>query len=229
MRRLTFLLVSLILVAGSQAQPSQNTRSEISVSAISSVSAKPDIADFRISIIARERQATMAFKSYLRIYEELQASLKGIIDTTKLMTDNLIVTPFYDYKKPTHITPAYYQVRSSMSLTVPIPDLNSVLSRITSVEGVTIDGMEFRTKEQRKLEVAAILRATKEAHEKAEAIAKAEGMTDLKVKTLKASTAPPPVMPVYRAMSVESAGPSLSASSVSVSATVDVTYTAESK
>lgn len=229
MRRMIFLVVSIVLVAGLRAQSKEQTKSEITVSATSSVSAKPDIAEFHISIIARQGQATAAFKSYLRTYNALQESLRGVVDSTELTTDNLLVTPYFDHRKPTHIEPEYYQVRASMSLSVSIPDLNSVLGRVTSVEGVTIDGIQFRTKEERKLEIAALVLATKQAREKAEAIARTEGMTDLRVKTMNTSTTRPPVMPMYRVMSVEAVGPSINASSVSVSATVNVTYTAESK
>lgn len=224
-----FLFLSFALVATSLAQSKEETKSEITVSATSSVSATPDIARFQISIIARQDQATMAFKSYLRTYNALQKSLKGTVDSTKLMTDNLLVTPYFDYKKPTHVTPEYYQVRATMSLSVPISDLNTVLGNITSVEGVTINGIEFRTKEQEKLETDALLLAAKQARQKAEAIAKVEGLTDLRVKTMNTSTTRPPIMPMFRTMAVETMGPSVNASAVSVSATVNVTYTAESK
>ncbi len=226
MRRITFLLITLVFVAFTRAQTTEPIRSEISVSANASVSAEPDIANFAISITVRQELATAAFKTYVRIYDALQNSLKGVVDSTKLTTDNLSVTPFFNYKKPEQVKPDYYQVTATMSLSVPIPDLNKVLGNITSVDGVTINGIEFRAKNQEKLETQAIELAVKEAREKAEAVAKLEKLTDLKVKTLGASTNRPPIMPMYRVMSVESAGPSVNASSISVSATVNATYTA---
>jgi uncharacterized protein YggE len=229
MRRLLFLIATMAFVAPSIAQTKDRGLSEITVSATSSVTTEPDIAEFRISIIARQRQATMAFKSYVRTYDALQASLKRVVDSTKLMTDNLLVTPFFDYKKPDRVTPEYYQVRASMSLSVPIPDLNRVLGSVTSVEGVTIDGIEFRAKDEEKLELRALNLAIMQAKEKAESAAKLEGMTDLRVKSMNTTTSRPPVMPMYGAMAAETAIPSVNASSVSVSATVNVTYTAESK
>ncbi len=229
MRRLLFLIATMAFVAPSIAQTKDRGLSEITVSATSSVTTEPDIAEFRISIIARQRQATMAFKSYVRTYDALQASLKRVVDSTKLMTDNLLVTPFFDYKKPDRVTPEYYQVRASMSLSVPIPDLNRVLGSVTSVEGVTIDGIQFRAKDQEKLELRALNLAIMQAKEKAESAAKLEGMTDLRVKSMNTTTSRPPVMPMYGAMAAETAIPSVNASSVSVSATVNVTYTAESK
>ncbi len=229
MRRLLFLIATMAFVAPSIAQTKDRGLSEITVSATSSVTTEPDIAEFRISIIARQRQATMAFKSYVRTYDALQASLKRVVDSTKLMTDNLLVTPFFDYKKPDRVTPEYYQVRASMSLSVPIPDLNRVLGSVTSVEGVTIDGIQFRAKDQEKLELRALNLAIMQAKEKAESAAKLEAMTDLRVKSMNTTTSRPPVMPMYGAMAAETAIPSVNASSVSVSATVNVTYTAESK
>ncbi len=229
MRRLVFLIVSMAIITPSIAQTKDQGRSEITVSATSSVTAEPDIAEFRISIIARQQQATMAFKSYVKTCNALQASLRSVVDSTKLMTDNLLVTPFFDYKKPDRVTPEYYQVRASMSLSVPIPDLNKALGSITSVEGVTIDGIQFRAKYPEKLELKALDQAVKQAREKAESISRLEGMTDLRVKSMNTTTSRPPIMPMYAAMSVDAAAPSVNASSVSVSATVNVTYTAESK
>ena len=229
MRRTMFLLVLMLFVVTAQAQSTNQGRSEISVSANASVTAEPDIAEFHISIIARQEQATAAFKMYLITYNSLQRSLKGIVDSTKLMTDNLSVTPSFNYKKPEQVTPDYYQVTASMSLSVPIPDLNRVLASVTSVNGVTINGIEFRAKDQEKLETRALELAAKEAHGKAEAIAKLEGLSDLRVKSMTTSTSRPPIMPMYRTMAVESVGPSVNASSISVSASISVTYTAAYK
>ena len=229
MRRLVFLIITMAFVVPSIAQTKARSLSEITVSATSSVTTEPDIAEFRISIIARQQQATMAFRSYVRTYDALQKSLKSVVDSTKLMTDNLLVTPFFDYKKPDRVTPEYYQVRASMSLSVPIPDLNKALGSITSVEGVTIDGIQFRARNPEKLELKALDLAVKQAREKAESIARLEGMTDLKVKSMNTSTSRPPVLPMYGMMAAESAAPSVNASSVSVSATVNATYTAEIK
>ncbi|MCL5268658.1 MAG: SIMPL domain-containing protein [Bacteroidetes bacterium] len=225
MRRLVFLLVTFAVVSMSWAQ------SEITVSSNADVSAKPDIAEFHLSIIARQEQATNAFKIYLNRYHALQNSIKNLVDTTKLTTDNLSVTPFFDYKKPDQVTPEYYQVSTSMSLSVPIYQLNDVLGEVTSVEGVTINGIEFRAKDQDKLETEALEKAVILAREKAEAIAHLEGLVDLTVKSMTTSTSRPPIFPTYRAMSVESvaAAPSISPSSISVSAFVNVTYRAHSK
>ncbi len=222
MRRLLFLFVSLVVVATAWAQ------SEITVSANANISAEPDIADFHLSIIVRQQQATDAFKIYLNKYDALQNSLKNLIDTTKLMTDNLSVTPSFDYKKPEQITPDYYQVSASMSLSVPISELNKVLGKITTVDGVTINGIAFRAKNQDRLEIKALEEAVKKAREKAEAITKLEGLTDLKVKSMNTSFSRPPILPLYRVAAMEGAGPSVNPSNISVSASVTVTYTANS-
>ncbi len=229
MRRIILLLLSIVIASAAQAQSNEKPGSEVTVSATSSVSAEPEIAEFRISIIARHAEATNAFGSYVRTYDALEKALKAAVAPGELKTDNLTVTPFFDYKKPDKVTPEYYQVRATMSLSVPIPDLNKTLGSVASVEGVTVDGIQFRVKDEEKLETDALKLAVRQAREKAEAIAKLEGLSDLKVKTLNTNTTPPPVMPMFRAMSVESAAPSLNASSVSVSATVNVTYTASSK
>jgi uncharacterized protein len=229
MRRTVFLLISLSLAVAARAQSVGQARSEISVSASASVTASPDVADFHVSIIARQGQATAAFRMYLNTYNSLQRSLKGIVDSTTLMTDNLSVTPYYNYKKPEQVTPDYYQVTASMSLSVPISDLNRMLGSVTSVEGVTINGIAFRPKDQERLETRALDLAVKQAREKAESIAEMEGLSDLKVKSMTTSTTRPPITPMYGAVSAQMAMPSVNASSVSVSATIQVTYTAAYK
>ncbi len=222
-------LAAMVIFAGGRAIAQERPQSEISVSANSSVSAEPDIAEFRIGIIERQEQATSAFRSYVLTYESLRNALGSVVDTTKLTTDNLSVTPFFNYKKPEQVTPDYYQVTASMSLSVPIPKLNGVLGSITSVDGVTINGIEFRASNEKELERKALELAVKDARAKAEAIARLEGLTDLKVKSMNTSTSRPPIMPMYRAMSIESAAPSINASSISVSASINVTYTANQK
>ncbi len=230
MRRMIFLLVSLAIIGTSQAQSKGETAPEISVSATSSVSAQPDLAEFRISIIARNPQATAAFKTYLRTYNILLKSLtSAAVDSNKLMTDNLSIRPFFNYKKPDRVSPEYYQATASMSLSVPIADLNKLLGSITAVEGLTIDGIQFRVKDSHRLEIKALKLADRQARMKAEAIAGLEGLTDLKVKSMNTSTVPPPILPMNRMMSVQSEAPSLSAPPISVSATVHVTYTAVQK
>ena len=222
MSRLLILFVSLMIAATSWAQ------SEITVSANADVSAEPDIADFHVSIIVRQQQATEAFKVYLNRYDALQKSLQSLIDVKKLMTDNLSVTPSYDYKKPEQITPAYYQVSASMSLSIPISELNAVLGKIATVDGVTINGIVFRAKNQGQLEIQALEEAVQKAREKAEAITKLEGLTDLKVKSMNTSFSRPPIFPLYRVAAMEGAGPSVNPSNISVSASITVTYTAYS-
>lgn len=230
MRRTIFLFLSLAIVGISQAQPKAEPAPEISVSASASVKAQPEIALFRISIIARNPQATAAFKIYLRTYDILLKSIAGAaVDSNELVTDNLSIRPFFNYKKPDQVTPEYYQAAASMSLSVPITDLNKLLGSITSVEGVTIDGIQFRVKDSQKLEIEALKLADRRAHEKAEAVGELEGLTNLRVKTMNTSTTPPPIMPMGRLMAVQSASPSLSAPPISVSASVSVTYTAVQK
>ena len=219
MRRLSFVLVSLLIAATAWAQ------SEVTVSASADVSADPDMAEFHLSIIVRKPQATDAFKNYLTTYNALQRSLQSVMDLKKITTDNFSVSPYFDYKKPEHLIPDYYQVSASMSLSVPISGLNDVLGKVTAVEGVTVNGIEYKTKDQDALELRALEEATRKARAKGEAIARLEGLKDLKVKTMTTSVSRPPVFPMYR-VSAEVAAPSVNPSSISVSASITVTYSA---
>lgn len=223
MRSIVALAISIALSASSWAQ------SEITVSADAEVSAEPDIAEFHLSIIARQPLATESFKTYLATYNSLQSSLKNLVDTTKIFTDNLSVAPSFDYMKPEKITPDYYQVSAIMNLSVPISQMNQVLEKITAVEGVTINGIQFRAKEQDRLQTEALEKAVAKAHEKAATIAKLEGLSDLKIKNMSTSFVRPPV-PLYGArMETLGAIPSLNASDVTVSVTITATYTATPK
>ncbi len=228
----SFLLVSLLIVGEgySQPGPSNDTRnSEITVSAEASVSAEPDIAEFHLGIISRESLATEAFRHYSNTYESLRNSLAKLVDSTQLKTGNLFISPTFNEKNPDQTAPVYYQLSALMTLTVPLSQLNKVLGKITSVEGVTINGIEFHATNQDSLQTAALREAVKKAHEKAEAIAKLENLGDLKVKTMTTSTSRPPV-PFYGPR-VQSLGmaPSLNASDITLAASITVTYTASPK
>lgn len=229
MRQLVFILLFIGIAATSRAQSNKQSAPEISVSATAKVSANPDIAEFRIGIVTRNEQATSAFRMYLDRYRGLHKSLAGLVDSTQLKTNNLSISPYFNYKRPDRTSPEYYQVSASMSLSIPISRLNNVIGAVASVEGVTIDGIQFRVKDEARLELEALRLADRQARRKAEAIASLEGLTDLKVKSMNTSTTPPPIMPMDRLMSVEASAPAVTPGSVSVSASVNVTYTAVQK
>ncbi len=227
MRRMIVFPMLLAMFVPVRAQVHELGRPEISVSANASVSAEPDIAEFRVSIIERQQQATTAFRMYTQTYNALQKSLRGVGGSAELKTDNLSVAPYFNYRKPEQTTPEYYQVTASMSLSVPLTLLNKVLGSIASVDGVTINGIQFKAKNQQELETKALELAVKEARSKAEAIAKLEGLSDLTVETMNTSTSRPPILYMSRTMAAQSEAPSVNASSISVSANINVTYTAK--
>lgn len=101
MKLLCLLFTSLFIVGVSYSQSTNEERnSEITVSAEATVSAEPDIAEFHLAIISRKPLATEAFISYLKVYEALHSSLNKLIDSTKLETGNLSVTPHFSDKNP---------------------------------------------------------------------------------------------------------------------------------
>jgi len=229
MRPIFFLSISLFIAASSRSQTNStgDHESEITMSAEATVSAQPDIAEFHLGIISRQPLATEAFRNYLSTYDALKSSLSVLVDATKLTTDNLSITPNFNYKKPDQVTPDYYQVTSVMTLSVPLAQLNKILGKITAVEGVTINSIEFRAMNQDSLQTAALEAAVKKAHRKANAIAELENLTILKVKTMTTSISRPPV-PFYGARTESLAMvPSLNASDVTVSASITVTYIAK--
>ena len=232
-RIFTTFFTAMLFVADCAAQsnlPGESRGSEITVSAEANVYTDPDIADFNLSIVARQPKATEAFKIYLMRYNALVSSLRDVVDTTKLLTNNLNIAPSFNYQKPDQVTPDYYQVSASMSLAVRISGLNRVLGRVASVDGVTINGVIFRAKNQDSLETAALEEAVKKVHAKAEAIAKLEGLVNLKTKSINTTYSRPPVP--FRTMSMTVSAqqePSVNPSTVSVSASVTATYSASSK
>ncbi|MGO9482879.1 MAG: SIMPL domain-containing protein [Candidatus Kryptoniota bacterium] len=217
-----FFLVTL-LAAESNAQ----SQSEITVSAEATVYAKPGIADFSLTIVARQPKATEAFATYLERYHALVQSLRDVIDTTTLMTNDLTISPSFDSKNPDQVSPNYYQLWSSMSISVPISKLNNTLSRIASIEGVTINGIAFRVRNLDSLETIALKEAVTKAHDKAEEIAKLEGFTNIKLRSMNPSYYHPPV-PLRGEVIAAQAQMSSSVNPSTISAAVDVsaTYTA---
>ncbi len=231
LRIFTFLFAALFFAAAVYAQSnsaSEGHGSEITVSAEANIYANPDIAEINLSIITRQLKATEAFKTYLTRYNALVGSLREIIDTTELKTNNLSITPSFNYQKPDQIIPDYYQVSSSMSISVRLSKLNDVLGRIALVDGVTINGVIFQSNDLDLLETKALEEAVKKANDKAEAIAQLEGLTNLKVKSISTSYSHPPVPLRYSAVMATEA-PSVNPSTVSVSANVTATYTESSK
>lgn len=230
-RKFIFLLAALFFAERGYAQSDSSSAyhgTEITISAEANVYAKPDIAEFKLSIIARQLKATDAFKTYLTRYDALTSSLQDVVDIAKLLTDNLSVTPSFNYQKVDQVTPDYYQVSSSMSISVQISELNKVLGRIASVDGVTINGVIFQAKNQDSLETKALEEAVKKARDKADAIAELEGLTNLKAKSMNTAYSRPR-LPFLGEADRVAAPSSVNPSTVSVSASVTVTYVANSK
>jgi len=221
------MLASFLLVLVFVAETNAQLQSEISVSAEANVYTKPEVAEFNLSIVARQPKATDAFETYLQRYDALVNSLRSIVDTTKLLTNNLSLTPSFDYKNPDQVNPNYYQVSSSMSISVQISKLNKVLGRVASVDGVTINGITFQARNPDSLETIALKEAVKKAHDKAEEVARLEGFSNIKLRSMNTSYSRPPV-PFRGEVMAASAqmAPSVNPSTVSVSANVGATYTA---
>jgi len=162
MRRIFFLLIPFLISISGHAQTESTAaghETEITVSAEANISAQPDMAEFQISILSREQQATEAFRVYLERYNALLSALRTFVDSTKLVTENLSISPAFNYQKPDQVTPDYYQVTASMSLSVPISKLNKILGQVTSIEGISLNGIAFRASNQDTLETEALKKA----------------------------------------------------------------------
>ncbi len=223
------ILFALTLVAGASAQTSAaggNGESEITVSADATVSSQPDLAEFHLGIVSRQPLATEAYKVYAKTYEALIKSISIEFDSTKLRTGNLTIAPHFSDKNPEQITPEYYQVAALMSLSVPISKLNAVLGQITSVEGVTENGIQFLAANQDSLQNTALGQAVRNARERAETIAGSEHLKNLRVKTMTTSLSRPPVPFYGPQIELSRMSPYLNVSEVTVSASITVTYEA---
>lgn len=205
-------------------------RDTITIDGEGKVTATPDVARFSLGVqtdgaTVKEIQA----KNTTRMNSIIDA-LKGLgIENKDIQTSNYSITPRYDFPngKQTFIG---YSV--AQNVTVKIRNLDTVgavLGKVGELGANQVGGIQFMIDDPQALQGQARLKAIEDARKKAEDLARAIGLTVVKVVTFSESSRSAPIPMMYNAMAAKMEGvaaptPDIEAGSTDVISNVSVTF-----
>jgi uncharacterized protein len=233
LHRIATIALSLALCAPAlaQAQPAAEPGPRLlTVGGDGEVKAKPDQAVLTAGVVSQAKTAADALAANSRKMNQVFATLKrfGIPDKS-IQTSDFSVSPQYpDYnsKEPRRITG--YEVSNTVTVTVDDLDrLGPALDALVASGANSLGGIGFSVRDEKPLEAAAREAAVKDAIAKAEALARAAGVTLGPIVSINEGEVPAP-MPMRRMMAAApmaaAAPPPVAAGEESVTANVTVTW-----
>ena len=230
MRKMVCFLALLFLPALAHAQPAQPELRLLTASGDGEVKAKPDQATLSAGVVTDGKTAGEALAANSRAMNQVFATLKrfGIPDRA-IQTSNFSVAPQYpDYnaKQPRRIIG--YQVSNTVTVTVDNLDrIGPALDALVASGANSLGDISFSVKNAKPLETQARAEAVHDAAAKAEAMARAAGVTLGPIMSISEGEVAAPPVPMRRMMAAPMAAaapPPVAAGEESVTATVTVTW-----
>lgn len=232
MKTLAVSLIALIL-AGSAAAAAPDQAAPprtLTVSGTGIAKAAPDEASFSTGVVAQAATARAALAANSQAMNAVIASLKkqGVPDKA-IQTSNLSLNPQYQTCKPGVACPQKivgYAVSNTVSVTVGLDKVGTVLDALVGAGANQIGGISFSIHDPKPLLQQARADAVKDAIDKAQAFAKAAGVSLGAILTIDEGGSQAP-RPVFRSMDkamFANAAPPVAAGEESVSASVSITW-----
>jgi uncharacterized protein len=231
--RIAMLALPLVLCAPALAQAQTGADPGprlLTVGGEGEVKAKPDQAVLSAGVVSDAKAAADALAANSRKMNQVFATLKrfGIPDKS-IQTSDFSVSPQYpDYnsKEPRRI--AGYEVSNTVTVTVDdLGKLGPALDALVASGANSLGGIGFSVRDEKPLEAAAREAAVKDAMAKAEALARAAGVTLGPIVSIGEGQVAAP-MPMRRMMAVApmaaAAPPPVAAGEESVTASVTVMW-----
>lgn len=174
----------------------------ISVSGIGRVTTVPDVADVRVGVMITRVKVRDAQAAAATAMQAVIAALRktGVADKD-IQTTSLSLQPVYDYSSngtPPRLTG--YQIVNAVTATVRNLDtISDVVDGALAAGATTLDGITFRVDDPAAAEAQARDAAMKDARAKADALAKAAGVSITGVASISEQSGSVPVPVPYLA------------------------------
>jgi len=174
----------------------------ISVSGIGRVTTVPDVADVRVGVMVTRVKVRDAQAVAATAMQAVIAALRkaGIADKD-IQTTSLSLQPVYDYSSNGN-SPRLtgYQIVNAVQATVrKLDTISDVIDGALAAGATTLDGITFRVDDPSGAEAQAREAAMKNARAKADALAKAAGVSITGVSSISEQSGPVPVPVPYAA------------------------------
>jgi uncharacterized protein YggE len=193
------LAVALLTSNLASSQTVSNERNTLQVSGKGVVTAKPDKANLTISVETTNQIASTAVSENAEKMNKVMEKLKSQIGKNdKISTTGYNLSPVYTYDEKTRKS-ELSGYRVSNSIIVESKNLNIVgklIDSATQAGANRIDRLSFDTDKRDEYRKQALVKAVQDAKETAEIVAKAAGVTIVKIIQISPSYEIP--IPVYR-------------------------------
>ena len=237
-RSLAITIFSALLVNAPSAHADDKapvTQRTISVTGQGEVTASPDLVILTLAVETTAPSAAAAVGENARRSAAVINALKGLVGKEdKITTSRYSLEPRYQSGKPGEVTEPRiigYVARNEVQVeTHKIDGVGALIDAANSAGANRISGLQFTLSNRNEQLRAALEKAGSEARAQAESVAKALGVTLKQVASATTSTGPL-IQPRYfehgvAAMEARAPTP-IEPGTVSVSATLQVTYTIE--
>ena len=202
----------------------------LTVSGTGRVSIRPDVADLRLGVTITESTVEAARAASAKVLNGVIAGLKAIgVDERDLRTSIVSVQPQYDYSQqsaPPRLVG--YQFTNIVAATIrDIDKVGDAIDRALGAGATNVDQIGFRVADQSAAETEAREAAVRDARAKADALARAAGVTIEGVAAITEGGAGPIPFPrpfERMALAAKDAGTPIEAGENEITATVTVTY-----
>lgn len=222
------LLMALLSAPGASAQTIPQSRF-LTVTGEGEVKAKPDQATLSSGVVTEAKTAAAALAANSRTMTAVFDTLKRLgIPERAIQTSEISVQPQYpnESRAPRRITG--YQVSNTVSVTVDdLGKLGPALDSLVSSGANSLGDIAFGLRDPKPLEAQARANAVRDAAQKAEAMARAAGVTLGSIVSINEGTisGPQPLMRgVYAAANQEMKFAPVAAGEETVSATVTISW-----
>ena len=182
--------------------PATTPEHTISVGGIGRITTVPDVADVRVGVMITRAKVRDAQAAAATAMQAVIAALRkaGIADKD-VQTTSLSLQPVYDYSSngtPPKLTG--YQIVNAVQATVrKLDTISDVIDGALAAGATTLDGITFRVDDPAAAEAQARDAAMKNARAKADALAKAAGVSITGVSSITEQSGSTPVPVPYSA------------------------------
>jgi len=182
--------------------PATTPEHTISVGGIGRITTVPDVADVRVGVMITRTKVRDAQAAAATAMQAVIAALRkaGIADKD-VQTTSLSLQPVYDYS-PNGTPPKLtgYQIVNAVQATVrKLDTISDVIDGALAAGATTLDGITFRVDDPAAAEAQARDAAMKNARAKADALAKAAGVSITGVSSITEQSGSTPVPVPYSA------------------------------
>lgn len=228
MKKITILFLMFIVVLSPSAFAETDCDlSTLSVSGAGEVKTSPDVASISVGVLTKGKTAADAVSSNSAASQKLLDALRssGVADKD-IQTSSISVYPMYKNSPQgfdDQSTIVGYQANNQLTATIrKVADVGKIIDAISLAGNFSINGVSFSLDNDDTFQAEALGKAVSDARKKADAVAKAAGLTITGVKNINVDSYGAPK--IFGAAADAASNTQVLPGDVSVTANVNIQY-----